>query len=162
MMLPKEPTLVIVKVPPAVSSGFNLLFLAEFARLFTCLVNPTRFSWSAFFITGTIRFPLGRAVAIPMFMSFFTISLSPSKLLFNQGYFLMHFTTASMKSGVSVIFSFSRFSNSFFIRLLQCTRFVTSDSEKLVTCGLVCLLFTMCCAMSLRIRSISTISTLPL
>ncbi len=87
---------------------------------------------------------------------------SPSILLFSQGYFLIHFTTASTNSGVKVIFSPSRFSNSFLIFSRHCTILVTSASVKLVTCAEVCLLSTMCLAIILRIRSISTISTLPL
>jgi hypothetical protein len=41
--LPKVPTLVKVKVPPCVSSGFNLPSLAFCAKVFTALLKPTKF-----------------------------------------------------------------------------------------------------------------------
>ena len=101
-------------------------------------------------------------MAIPIFKSFFTIILSPSTELLSIGYFFNDFTTASTNKGVKVIFSPSLFSNSFLIFSLHCTRFVTSHSAKLVTCALVATLSVMCLDISLRIRSISITSTLPL
>src|SRR5258708_9035054 len=87
--LPKVPTLVIVKVPPWVSSGLSLLWRALSAREFTFLVRPTRLSWYALRITGTMRLPLGSAVAMPILISFLMMILSPSRELLIRGYFLM-------------------------------------------------------------------------
>src|SRR6186713_1788412 len=112
-------------------------------------------------MTGTMRLPLGRAVAMPILISFLMMILSPSKELFIRGYFLMQCTIASMKRGVKVIFVPSLFSNPFFTFSLQWTRLVTSASVKLVTWGLVWTLRTIWSAISRRMRSISMISTLP-
>ena len=133
IMLPKVPTLVNVKVPPLVSSGLSLPVRAALAKLLTCFVSPTKFNWSAFFITGTIRLPFGKAVAMPILRSFFIMILSPSTELLSHGYFFIHFTMASMNKGVNVIFSPSLFSKSFLIFSLHKTRLVTSHSAKLVT-----------------------------
>ena len=51
-----------VYVPPDVSSGFNLLFLALLANSLTALVNPKRLRRSAFFMTGTIKLPDGSVI----------------------------------------------------------------------------------------------------
>ncbi len=141
--LPKVPTFVKVNVPPCVSSAFSFPLRAASAKLFTCFVSPVMLSWSAFFITGTIRFPLCKAVAMPILISFLITILSPSTMLLISGNFLMHFTMASMIKGVNVSLAPSRFSKSFFTFSRHKTMFVTSASEKLVTCGLVCLLRTM-------------------
>src|SRR5579859_4278271 len=109
-----------------------------------------------------MRLPEGRAVAMPILISFLTMILSPSTELLMSGYFFMQRMTASMNRGVKVSFVFSLFSNSFFTFSRQWTRWVTSASEMLVTWALVCMLRTIWSAMSLRIRSISMISTLPL
>src|SRR5690606_30788005 len=114
---------------------------------------------SAFLITGTIRLPLGRAAAIPIFMSFLIIILLPSTLALIIGNLRMQFTIASMNIGVNVIFSLYFFWNSPFTLLRQFTILVTSASVKLVTWADVALLRTIWSAISLRIRSISTIST---
>ena len=71
-------------------------------------------------------------------------------------------TKHSTMSGVKVNLVPSLFSKAALLLFLHCTRFVTSASEKLVTCGLVCTLSTICLAISLRIRSISIISVAPL
>ena len=68
--LPKTPGLVTVKVPPCVSSGFSFLVRARSARSLAVLARPTRLSWSALRITGTIRPRPGRSTAMPMLMSF--------------------------------------------------------------------------------------------
>jgi hypothetical protein len=83
-----------------------------------------------------------------------------TELLIN-GYRFITLTIHSINIGVNVIRVPSLFSNSSFTRFLQYTMLVTSASVKLVTCGLVCTLFTMCLAISLRIRSISTNSVTP-
>src|ERR1700740_2444324 len=108
-----------------------------------------------------MRFPEGSAVAMPMLMSFLMMILSSSRELLIMGERLMTLTRQSMKMGVQVNVPPSLFSNSFFTRSLHSTILVTSASAKLVTWGLVCLLSTMCLAMSLRMRSIGTISTFP-
>ncbi|MNL58298.1 hypothetical protein D3C87_1819250 [compost metagenome] len=131
-----------MNVPPCVSSTFSLLLRAALARPFTSLAMPNRFLVSAFLITGTIRLPLGNAVAIPMLISFLMMILSPSMLLLIIGNFLIQFTIASMKIGVKVIFSPYCFWNAFLFLSLHCTRLVTSHSVKLVTCGEVDLLRT--------------------
>src|SRR5260221_6017017 len=150
------------KVPPCVSSGRSLFWRALSARVFTCLASPLRLSWSALWITGTMRLPDGSAVAMPILISFLMMILSPSRELLISGYFLIHRITASMNRGVKVSFVFSLFSNSFFTLSRQCTKCVTSASDMLVTWGLVCTLRTIWSAMRQRILSISMISTLPL
>lgn len=86
---------------------------------------------------------LGRAVAIPILISFFTMIRSPSREQLIKGNFLIHFTIASIKIGVNVDLSPLSFSqNPFFTFSRHCTRLVTSASVKLVTCGPVCLLRT--------------------
>ncbi|MNX63706.1 hypothetical protein D3C86_947150 [compost metagenome] len=141
--LPKEPTLVSVKVPFWVSSGFNLELRARLARSFTALVKPIRFNSSAFFITGTIRFPLGKAAAIPILISFFLIIWVPFTDTLIIGKSLIALLTASTKIGVKVIFSFSRFSKFLFTFSRHITILVTSASTKEVTCAEVCLLMVM-------------------
>ena len=159
--LPKEPKLVKVKVPSFTSSGCSLFWRARLAKSFTDLLKPTIFNKSARLITGTIKLPDGKAVAIPILMSFFTIICWAFTDTFIIGKSLMALATASIKIGVKVSFSFSRFSNVLFTRSLQRTTLVTSASTKEVTCGEVCLLITMCSAISLRMRSISIISSEP-
>ena len=129
--LPKVPTLVTVYVPSLISSGFKALFLALLAKSFTAFAIPTKFNWSAFFITGTMRFPSGKAAAIPKLMFFFLIIVSPSNEIFIIGYFFSALAMASMKIGVNVSFSPSLFSKAFFILFLQFTTLVTSTSTKL-------------------------------
>ncbi len=113
-------------------------------------------------MTGTIRLPEGSAAAMPMLMSFLMMMRVPSMEALIIGKSRIARTTASMKIGVNVIFSPYCFLNFSLTLLRQLTMLVTSTSTKEVTCGLVCLLITMWSAMSLRMRSISTISTLPL
>ena len=45
--------------------------IAFFANSLTFLVKPNRFNWLAFLITGTMRLPDGKAVAIPILISSF-------------------------------------------------------------------------------------------
>ena len=73
MIFPKAPKLVSVKVPPCTSSGCNLWLRARLAKSLTDLLKPNKLNWSAFLITGTIKLPLGNAVAIPIFMFFFMV-----------------------------------------------------------------------------------------
>ena len=94
-----------VYVPPDVSSGFNLLFLALLANSLTALVNPKRLRRSAFFMTGTIKLPDGSAVAIPILMALFLIIVVPLTETFIIGKSLIAFTIASIKIGVKVMFS---------------------------------------------------------
>src|SRR6185437_16230232 len=162
MRLPKVPTLERVKVPPWVSSGFSLPWRALSARVLTWRASPVRLSSSALRITGTMRLPEGRAVAMPILISFLMMILSPSMELFISGYFLRQRMTASKNSGVKVSLVLVFFSKSFLTFSRQRTILVTSASEKLVTWALVCMLRTMWSAMRRRIRSISMISTLPL
>jgi hypothetical protein len=68
--LPKTPGLVMVKVPPCVSSGLSFLLRARSARSLAVLASPTRLSWSAFLMTGTSRPRPGMSTAMPMLMSF--------------------------------------------------------------------------------------------
>ena len=157
--LPNVPTFVTVKVPPWISSGLSLLLRALFANSFTAFVMPTRFKQSAFLITGTIRFPEGSAVAIPILMSLRLMIVVPLTETLIIGKSLMAFTIASMKIGVNVMFSFSRFKKSPFTLFLQLTMFVTSASTYDVTCGATCTDITMCSAINLRMRSISMISS---
>ena len=98
-------------MPPEISSGFNWFFLALSARSFTFLASPTKFSWSAWLMTGTIRLPLGKAVAIPILMLLLTMILSPSMDEFTMGKSLNALATASIKGKVS--FSPSLLSKSF-------------------------------------------------
>ena len=62
--LSKIPIFVIVKVPSEISSGLSSLFLAFIIRSLADLHIPSKLSWSAFLITGTIKFPFPRAVDI--------------------------------------------------------------------------------------------------
>ena len=105
MILPKPPTLVTVYVPPSISSGLSLFSLARCAKSFTRFAIPIRLSWSACLITGTIRFPSFKAVAIPRFISLCLIIDSPSTETFNIGCLAKAEATASIKIGVNVIFS---------------------------------------------------------
>ena len=61
-------------------------------------------------MTGTMRLPLGNAVAIPRLIGLWYTMLLPSTLTLIFGKSLIAFTTASMKMGVKVSFSPSRFS----------------------------------------------------
>ena len=105
MRLPKLPTFVNVKVPFWVSSGFNLPFRAASAKPLTLFVKPAKFIISAFFITGTIKFPEGKAAAIPIFKSFLMIILVPStdELTIGKSRNALHI--ASTNIGVNVMFS---------------------------------------------------------
>ncbi len=143
------------------SSGPSCPARARLAKSFTALVNPCKLNESAFLITGTIKFPLGSAAAIPKCMPLCIITLSPSTLAFTPGKSPIALTIASASKGVNVSFSpnFSR--NLFLFLFLHKTKFVTSASTKEVTCGDVCTESTMCLAISLRIRSISTTSYPP-
>ena len=62
-MEPKTPPLVMVKVPPVISSIVICPSLALIARRFTSLSTPLKLNFSAFLITGTIR-PFGPETAI--------------------------------------------------------------------------------------------------
>ena len=73
--LSKSPMFVIVNVPSLTSSGFKSFDLAFEIKLFADLQIPTKLSWSAFLITGTIKFPFPKAVAIPIFILFLIIRL---------------------------------------------------------------------------------------
>ena len=158
---PNVPTLVIVYVPPVISSGVSLFERALFAKSFTFLARPSILSWSAFLITGTIKLPVGNAAAIPILISFLRIILSPSSEQLIFGKSLIALIIASINIGVKVRFSPSFCLNLPFHFSLHCTILVTSASTYEVTCGDVCTDFTICSAISLRIRSISIISTLP-
>ncbi len=57
-----------------------------------------------------MRLPVGRAVAIPRLMGLCFTMVFPSMLTLMLGKSLIAFTTASMKMGVKVSLSFSRFS----------------------------------------------------
>ena len=110
-------------------------------------------------MTGTIKFPEGKAAAMPILIFLRLMMFWPSKDTLMFGKSLMALTTASINIGVKVIFSFSFFSNPPLILSLHWTKLVTSTSTNEVTCGLVDLLITMWSAISLRILSISTISS---
>src|SRR5680860_1273164 len=156
--LPKVPTLVTVYVPSCTSSGFKRFSLARDAKSLTTFAIPTRFNWSAFLITGTIRLPLGIAAAMPILIFFFLMTEVPSTEIFIIGYFFRALATASIKIGVNVNFSPSRFSNSVFTLLRQLTIWVTSTSTKLWTWAEVETLSTICFAINLPIRVISMTS----
>src|SRR5438132_582331 len=66
---PNTPGLVIVKVPPATSSGFSCLLRARPARSATARLKPSRLRSSAFLMTGTIN-PQSSATAMPPFLPF--------------------------------------------------------------------------------------------
>ena len=80
-----------------------------------------------------IKFPDGKAAAIPMFMFLRTIIFVPLTDTFTIGKSFNALVTASTKIGVYVIFSPSFFSNSFLTFSLQSTIFVTSASTNEVT-----------------------------
>src|SRR3569833_2714024 len=113
--LPNEPTLVMVNVPSFTSSGCSLLLRARLARSLTALVKPTRFNSSARFITGTIRLPLGNAVAIPTLIAAFLMIWLPFSETFTIGKSRMAFTIASINIGVKVFFFFFFFFFVFFL-----------------------------------------------
>ena len=75
----------IVKVPSETSSGLRSLFLAFIIKSLADLHIPSKLSWSAFLITGTIKFPFPRAVAIPMLISFLSIKLLSDNTAFREG-----------------------------------------------------------------------------
>ena len=104
--------------------------LARWARSLTDLVIPTKFSLSANFMTGTIKFPSAKDVAIPIFIFFFTKILLLSTEIFIIGYVLRATETACIKIGVKVSFSPSLFSKSDLTLFLQFHTFVTSTSIK--------------------------------
>ena len=60
---PKTPPLVIVNVPPVISSTVICPSLALIAKRFTSLSTPLKDKFSAFLITGTIK-PFGPETAI--------------------------------------------------------------------------------------------------
>ena len=64
-MEPKIPPFVIVKVPPVISSIFNLPSLAFIARSFILFSILSKVIFSAFLKTGTIK-PFSALTAIPM------------------------------------------------------------------------------------------------
>ena len=103
--LPKVPTLLIVNVLPFVSSPFNLLSRAFPTSSFVVSANSFKFFLSAFLTTGTIKFPEGSAVAIPIFISSFTMIFVPSRVEFIIGKSVIAFATHSINSGVNVSFS---------------------------------------------------------
>ena len=75
-----------------------------------------------------MRFPLGKAAAIPMLMSLRLMMLVPETETLIMGKSLIALATASMKIGVKVKFSPSRFLKSFFMRSRHLTMVVTSAS----------------------------------
>ena len=103
--LPKVPTLEMVKVLPLISSEDSLFVRAFSTNRFTSAARISRFFLSAFLTTGTIKLPVGSAVAIPILMSGFTIILLPSTDALMFGKSLIAFATASINNGVKVSFS---------------------------------------------------------
>ena len=73
------------KATIAISSGDNLFARALFARSLTVFARPVRFIKSAFLITGTIKFPSGKAAAIPKFMFFLLIKIKDKLEWFTFG-----------------------------------------------------------------------------
>src|SRR5690349_11493779 len=110
-------------------------------------------------MTGTIRFPSGKAVAIPMLMFFFLMMFSPFTETLIIGKSWIAFTTAFTKIGMKVSFSPSRFSKAALFLALHFTTLVTSVSMKEVTCGAICFAFTIFSAMIFLILSIGMISS---
>ena len=102
MTLPKVPTLEMVNVLPLISSPTSLFSLALFANSLTFAANSFKFLALAFFTTGTIRFPLGSAVAIPILIFSLTMILLPSTEALIFGKSLTAFATASTNNGVKV------------------------------------------------------------
>ncbi len=68
MVVPKIPGLVMVKVPPWISSGLSCLERARPARSFSRRARPVSDSSSALRTTGTIS-PWSSATAMPMLTS---------------------------------------------------------------------------------------------
>ena len=104
------------------SNSLNPSEMKNYLKYITDILNKK------FLITGTIRLPLGNAVAIPILISFFTMILSPSTLALIIGNFLIQFTIASIKIGVNVIFSPYCFKNAFLFLSLQLMFISTSST----------------------------------
>ena len=126
--LPKVPTFEIVKVLPLISSPANLFSLAFPANSFTLAAIVFKSLVLAFFTTGTIKFPLGNAVAIPILISSFTIIVLPSTEAFIFGKSFTAFATASTNNGVKVKRSPCFSLNGILLAFLQFTILVISAS----------------------------------
>ena len=93
-----------VYVPSEISSGFNEFDLALLERSLTANASPFKFRWSAFLITGTIKFPFSTAVAIPIFIALLITILPLTTELFKIGNSFKDFTIALINIGVNVNF----------------------------------------------------------